>query len=66
VALRRVTRSLAANARKRLKLKASKRALRELRRALKTRRRLGARMTVTAADSSGNRTVAKRKLHARG
>jgi hypothetical protein len=65
VALRRVTRSLAANARTRLKLKTSKRALRKLRRALRRKDRLGARLTVTAADPSGNRTVAKRKLRAR-
>ena len=65
VALRRVTRSLAANARTKLKLKTSRRALRKLRRALRTRHRLGARLTVTAADSPGNRTIAKRKLRAR-
>ncbi len=65
VALRPVTRSLAANARTKLKLKTSKRELRKLRRALRTRHRLGARLTVTAADSSRNRTIAKRKLRAR-
>ena len=65
VALRRVTKSLTANVRVRLKLKTSRRALRKLRRALRTRHRLGARLTVTAADSPGNRTIAKRKLRAR-
>ena len=65
VALRPVTKSLAANARTKLKLKTSKRALRKLRGALRQKRRLGARLTVTAADPSGNRTVKKRKLRAR-
>jgi hypothetical protein len=65
LALRPATRSLAANATARLKLKTTKRALRKLRRALRTRHRLGARLTVTATDSSRNRTVGKRKIRAR-
>jgi hypothetical protein len=65
IALRPAARSLAASAPARLKLKTTKRALRKLRRVLGTRHRLGARLTVTATDSSRNRTIAKRKIRAR-
>jgi hypothetical protein len=65
VALRPVSKSLAANARTKLKLKTSRRALRKLRQALRSRHRLGARLTVTATDPSRNRTIGKRKIRAR-
>jgi hypothetical protein len=53
------------NVKTKLWLKASKRMLRTLRRALTRRHRLGMRLTVTATDASRNRTIAKRKLRAR-
>jgi hypothetical protein len=65
VALRRVTRPLAPDVKTKLRLKTSKRTLRTLRHALERRHRLGARLTMTATDSAGNRTIAKRKLRAR-
>ena len=65
VALRLATRTLSANARARLKLKTSKVSIRKLRRALKKGKRLGARLTVTAIDRTGNRTIATRQIRAR-
>ena len=45
-----------------LKLELSKKALRSFRRALRKHTRLTARVTVTARDSAGNRTVIKRRV----
>jgi hypothetical protein len=65
VKLRRVRKSLTSNAETKLRLKATKRTLRKLRRAFKRRHRLVVGLTVSANDSAGNRTIAKRKLRAR-
>jgi hypothetical protein len=65
VKLRRARTSLASNAERTIRLKASKRTLRTLRRVFKRRHRLGVGLTVLASDSVGNRRVAKRKLRAR-
>jgi hypothetical protein len=58
---RKVKRSLAANKRKRLTLKFSKRATGAIRHALARHRKLTAKVKVVAKDSSGKAT-AKRKI----
>jgi hypothetical protein len=63
--LRPAVKTLRPGVKKRLKLRATKTTLRKLRRAFKHRSRLKVRLTATATDSSGNRTIAKRKLRAR-
>lgn len=56
-----VTRTVSANADVKLRLKLSKKALRTVRRALR-QNRLKAKVTVTAKDSAGNRTTARRTV----
>ena len=63
--LRRVTRQLAANKRVRLKLRASKRALRALRSAFRRGKRVRVTLAVTGRDAAGNAGSAKRLVLAR-
>jgi len=64
--LKKATRHLAARAKATLKLRLSKQTLRALRRAFAKRPRLTARVTVTARDSAGNVSSAKRKVRLKG
>lgn len=56
-----VTRTVSPNAVVKLRLKLSKKSLKTVRRALR-RKRLRAKVTVTAEDTAGNRTVRKRRI----
>jgi hypothetical protein len=57
--------SIPAGGRRTLRLRVSTRALRAIRRALRKRRRVAARVTVTARDAAGNRTVRRRTIRLR-
>jgi hypothetical protein len=56
---KRATRSVAANAKTKLRMKLSKKKLRAIKRALKKRKRLKAKITVTVADKAGNKRSQK-------
>jgi hypothetical protein len=57
--------SIRAGGRRTLRLRVPTRALRAIRRALRKRRRVAARVTVTARDAAGNRTVRRRTIRLR-
>jgi Ca2+-binding RTX toxin-like protein len=65
VKLKGVRRSAAAGARTRLVLKLSRRSLSRVRAALSRKRRLAARVTVTARDAAGNTSAAARSVKLR-
>jgi streptogramin lyase len=63
--LKKVTRSVAAGKAVRLKVKLRSSAVRAARRALKARKKVTARVTVTVADQAGNRTSKKLRIRVR-
>jgi hypothetical protein len=63
--LRRATRTLAAGARARIKVRITKRTRRALRRALARRRRVRARVTVRATDANNNARSVRKTVRAR-
>jgi hypothetical protein len=63
--LKRVKRHLAAGVRARLRLRLSRRSEAAVKRALARRRKVRARVTVTAQDASGNKRLARRTIRLR-
>ena len=57
--IRRSSRSVAANAKTKLRLRLAKKALRAVRRTLKKHKKIKAKITVTAVDKAGNRRSQK-------
>lgn len=62
IRLKKASKQLAAGAQAKLKLKLPKQSSRTFRRALERRKRLTAKVTVTARDAAGNTRSAKRKI----
>ena len=63
--LRRVSRTVAAGQSIKLHLKLSRRALRAVKRAIRHKRKARAKVTLTAADTTGHRTVRKQTIRLR-
>jgi hypothetical protein len=59
---KRASKTVAPNVPVKLRLKLTKKALRAVKRALRHRKKLSARVTLTAKDTTGHQTVRKQKI----